>query len=143
MITYADSSVLIAWFHPDDEFAGPVTPWVREHVTDFIWNPILRAEVRHNLRKMRSPYARTAWNAYRAAESNHRLTFGRERLADLLAQTDELSAEQAALVPASTWDFFHVAAALHARVACFATCDKLQAELATESGLPKVKLFKA
>ena len=63
--------------------------------------------------------------------------------ADLLAQTDELSVEQAALVPAGTWDFFHVAAALHARVACFATCDKLQAELATESGLPKVKLFKA
>ncbi len=63
--------------------------------------------------------------------------------ADLLEQTDELSAEQAAIVPAGTWDFFHVAAALHARAACFVTCDKLQAELATESGLAKVKLFKA
>ena len=41
------AGVLIAWFHPDDEFAGVVTPWVREHVTDFVWNPILRAEVRH------------------------------------------------------------------------------------------------
>ena len=75
MITYADSSVLIAWFHPE--------------------------------------------------------------------QTDELSAEQAAVVPAGNWDFFHVAAVLHARVACFATCDKLQAELANESGLAKVKLFKS
>lgn len=143
MITYADSSVLIAWFHPDDEFANRVTPWVREHVTDFIWNTILRAEVRHNLRKLRSPYARTAWNACRAAESNRRLTLGRERLADLLEQTDELSAEQATVVPAGTWDFFHVAAALHIGAACFATCDKLQAELATASGLAKVKLFKA
>ena len=101
----------------DDEFARVVTPWVQEHVTDFIWNPILRAEVQHNLRKLRSPYARTAWSAYRAAENNRRLTFGRERLADLLKQTDELSAKQAAIVPAGTWDFFHVAAALHARAA--------------------------
>lgn len=143
MITYADSSVLIAWFHPDDEFAGVVTPWVLEHVTDFVWNPILRAEVRHNLRKMRSTYARTAWNAYRAAESNRRLMLGRDRISELLEQTDELSAEQAALMPAGTWDFFHVAAALHSRAACFATCDKLQAELAAKSGLAKVKLFKA
>ena len=48
MITYADSSVLVAWFHADDEFALPVTKWVQEEVTDFIWNPVLRLEVRHN-----------------------------------------------------------------------------------------------
>ena len=141
MITYADTSVLIAWFHPDDEFAQDVTAWVSEHVTDFIWNPILRMELRHNLRKLRSTYARTAWNAYRAAEANGRLTFGRERLSNVLEETDDLSGKHAATIPAGTWDFFHVAAALHVRSDCFATCDKLQAEVATQSGLRKVKLF--
>ena len=61
MITYADSSVLVAWFHPDDEFALPVTQWVRENVTDFLWNPLLQLEVRHNLRKLRTSYARAAF----------------------------------------------------------------------------------
>ena len=36
MITYADSSVLVAWFHADDEFARSVTAWVQDNVTDFI-----------------------------------------------------------------------------------------------------------
>ncbi len=141
MMTYADSSVFVAWFHPDDEFAKPVTQWVRENVTDFLWNPMLRLEVRHNLRKLRSSYARAAWNALRAAERS-RLRFGRERLHDLLDDADELSAKHAARVPAGTWDFFHVAAAIRQRASAFATCDKLQADLAREMNLPRVKLFR-
>ena len=141
MIIYADSSVLVAWFHPDDEFALPVTRWVRENVTDFLWNPILRLEVRHNLRKLRSGYARAAWNALRAAERS-RLRFGREKLHDLIDEADELSAKHGATVPAGTWDFFHVAAAMRQRAPAFATCDKLQAELARAASLPNVKLFR-
>lgn len=141
MITYADTSVLVGWFHADDEFAKPVTEWVRENVTDFIWNPLLQLEVRHNLRKLRSPYARSAWNALRAAERN-RLRFGREKLHDLIDDADELSAKYAAQFAASTWDFFHVAAAMRRRAEVFATCDKLQAELARAVNLPDVKLFR-
>ena len=141
MITYADSSVLVAWFHPDDEFADAVTTWARDRVTDFLWNPILRAEVRHNLRKLTTSYARTAWNALRAAERT-RLRFGREKILDLIEPADELSARLARSVPAGTWDFFHVAAALHLRAECFATCDQLQANLARSiGGLRLVKLF--
>src|SRR5688572_18148592 len=141
MITYADSSVLVAWFHPDDEFALPVTQWVRENVTDFLWNPMLRLEVRHNLRKVRTSYARAAWNALRAAERS-RLRFGREKLHDLIDDADDLSAKHVAGVPAGTWDFFHVAAAIRQRAAAFATCDKLQADLARAASLPNVKLFR-
>src|ERR1051325_3034172 len=92
MITYADSSVLVAWFHPDDEFARPVTDWMRDHMTDLLWNPILRLEVRHNLRRLRSTYARPAWNAPRAAEKS-RLRFGRGQVRDLLDDADDLSGE--------------------------------------------------
>jgi len=141
MITYADTSVLVAWFHPDDEFAVPVTQWVRENVTDFLWNPMLRLEVRHNLRKLRSTYARTAWNALRAAERS-RLRVGREKLHDLIDEADELSAKHSATVLAGTWDFFHVAAAMRQRAAAFATCDKLQADLARTAHFPNVKLFR-
>ena len=141
MIVYADSSVLVAWFHADDEFAQPVTEWIREHVTDFLWNPILQLEVRHNLRKLQSTYARAAWNALRAAERS-RLRFGRERLSDLIDDADQLSANHAATMAAGTWDFFHVAAAIRQRAHAFATCDKLQSDLATTVRSPNVKLFR-
>jgi predicted nucleic acid-binding protein len=142
MITYADSSVLVAWFHADDQFAQPVTRWVRENVTDFVWNAILRAEVRHNLRKLTTPYARAAWNALRASEKSRRLVLGRDRLTDLFEQADELSAERASSIPAGTWDYFHVAAAMRVGAQCFATCDNLQADLARAVHLPVVKHFK-
>lgn len=140
MITYADSSVFIAWFHPDDEFAIQVTRWIRERVTDLLWNPMLRLEVRHNLRKLRTPYATTAWNALRVAEKT-RLRFGREKLHDLIDDADELSAKRAAGFSAGTWDFFHVSAAIRQRAAAFATCDKLQADLARAMNVQTIKLF--
>lgn len=143
MIAYADTSVLIAWFYADDVFAKRVTPWIQEHVTDFVWNSVLRAEVRHNLRQLEDSYGRAAWNALTAAESTGRLSLSRKSLHQLLSAADELSAEKAKAIPAGTWDYFHVAAGLAASADCFATCDALQAELATASeGFKQVKLFK-
>lgn len=143
MNVYADTSVLIAWFHADDMFARQVTPWLQENVTDFCWNSVLRNEVRHNLRQLEGSYTRAAWNALRAAENSGRFSIGRERFHQLLEAADDLSAEWAKSVMAGTWDFFHVAAALAANADCFATCDQLQANLAkTCVGFKQVKLFK-
>ncbi|SRR5258708_741287 len=142
MICYADSSFLIAWFHPADQFAIQVTEWARDRVTDFVWNPILRAEVRHNLRKLKTPYARTAWNAYRASEKMRRLVIGRDSIADLLSVGDDLSIEKAREFSAGAWDFIHVGAFLESKAHYFATLDKLQADLAMAL-VPKqrVRLF--
>src|SRR4051812_6768127 len=110
MTCYADSSFLLAWFHPADQLAVEVTEWARRNVTEFIWNPILRSEVRHNLGKLKTSYARTAWNAYRACEGTRRLVLDRKSIGDLLDAGDELSAEKAKGCSAGTWDFVHVAA---------------------------------
>lgn len=40
------------WFHPADEFAPAVTAWCRERAPEFSWNPLLRIELRHNLRRL-------------------------------------------------------------------------------------------
>jgi len=138
---YADSSVLIAFFHPDDEFALPVTDWVRKNVTGFLWNPVLRAEVRHAIRGLKTRYARVAWNALRAAENSGRLTMGREKLQDLFQEADTLSEQKAAAIAAGTWDYFHVAAALHTKADAFTTCDRLQAELASDACVKNLKFF--
>lgn len=141
MKVYCDTSVLVAWFHPSDDFALPVTEWVRENSAEFAWNAVLRAETRHNLRKLKTRYARTAWNAFRAAEQSGKLFLRKNLTASLLDDLDDLSARLAQTVDAGTWDFFHVAAA--ARIGCdfFATCDQAQAEVAKRAGL-KVKVFK-
>jgi predicted nucleic acid-binding protein len=144
MNVYADTSVLIALFLPEDTFSEQVNDWVGDNTVELIWNLALRNEVRHNLRKLNSSYSRTAWNALRAAENSGRLSMGREKLNELLNAADELSAEKAGVIPAGTWDYFHVAAALAAGADCFATCDQLQAELAEASGgFNRVKLFKS
>src|SRR5579864_8161481 len=144
MRVYADASVLIAWFHADDIFAKQVTPWIQGNLTEFIWNSLLRNEVRHNLRQLEGNYSQAAWNALRASENSGRLLIGREKLNELLHAADELSAEKAKAIPAGTWDYFHVAAALVAGADCFATCDSLQADLAKATGsFSLVKLFRA
>ena len=142
MKIYADTSVLVAWFHPADEFAAAVTAWCRSRSPEFFWNPLLRAELRHNLRRLSGDYAAVAWHAYRAAETSNRLRPGLHRLPDLLEWGDELSARHAARSTAGTWDFAHVAAAQHARPQMFITCDVAQAELARLAGLSAVHLFK-
>ncbi len=50
MKVYADTSALIAWFNPADQFAPAVTSWCRARSPEFYWNPLLRLELRHNLR---------------------------------------------------------------------------------------------
>ncbi len=142
MRIYADTSALIAWFHPADEFAPAVTTWCRDRSPDFCWNPLLRVELRHNLRRLAGTYAATAWHAYRASETSQRLKLASHRLPDLLEWGDELSARHAHEVTAGTWDFVHVAAAQHARAEVFITCDVAHAELARLAGLPEVHLFK-
>lgn len=141
MKIYADTSALIAWFHPADEFAPAVTSWCRERALEFCWNPLLRTELRHNLRRLSGNYAAVAWHAYRASETSRRLKAGVERLSDLLEWGDELSARHAQSSAAGTWDFVHVAAAQHARAAVFVTCDVAQAKLADLAGVRQVHLF--
>jgi predicted nucleic acid-binding protein len=142
MIAYADSSVLVAWFDASDLFSEAVANWIERNSVEFRWNSILRAEVRHTLRKINTPYGRAAWNALRASEKIGHLSIGRERLDHLFEAADELSAEKAGQNAAGTWDFFHVAAAIHGKAECFATCDKLQAELAEATQYFRiVKLF--
>lgn len=141
MRVYADTSVLVAWFYPADEFAVPVTNWCRQQAADFCWNSLLRLELRHNLRRLRGDYGAVAWHAYRGSETSNRLRIGIERLTDLLEWGDELSARLAAQTTAGTWDCVHVAAAQHSRADVFATCDAAQAALARLAGLPKVQSF--
>jgi predicted nucleic acid-binding protein len=140
MTIYADTSALVAWFNPADEFASAVTAWCRERSPEFCWNPLLRAELRHNLRRLSGRYAAVAWHAYRASETSQRLRLGVHRLGDLLEWGDELSARHAANCAAGTWDFIHVAAAQHARSEVFITCDAAQAALARVVGL-QTRLF--
>jgi predicted nucleic acid-binding protein len=140
---YADTSVLLAWFYPADAFAPAVTQWLRNAGPDFIWNIFLRAELRHNLRKLTDEYGVVAWQAYRASEAARRLTLGRDSAHEILEWADEMSARHAAKTVCGTWDCVHVAAALHSKPDVFATCDTAQAELARLVGIRKIKLFKS
>jgi predicted nucleic acid-binding protein len=142
MRIYADTSALIAWFHPADEFARAVTDWCGEQSPEFSWNALLRMELRHNLRRLQGKYAALAWHAYRASETSRKLKLELHRLSDLLERGDELSARHATKSQAGTWDFVHVAAALHVRSEVFITCDAAQAELARVAGLTQVRLFR-
>ncbi len=142
MKVYADTSALLAWFHPADGFAPTVTAWCRRNSVEFCWNPLLRVELRHNLRRLSGRYAAIAWQAYRASETTRRLRLEVQRLGDLLEWGDELSARHAKASPAGSWDFVHVAAAQHARAEAFVTCDAAQADLARLAQLPQVHLFK-
>ena len=139
---YADTSALLAWFHPADEFAEIVTAWCQEQSAEFSWNALLRIELRHNLRRLRGKYAPVAWHAYRASETSQKLRLASHRLPDLLEWGDELSARHAQHAQAGTWDFVHVAAAQHIRADVFITCDSAQAELARLAGLERIHLFK-
>jgi predicted nucleic acid-binding protein len=142
MRVYADTSVLVAWFHPADHFAQSVTAWCRGKAVEFVWNPFLRIELRHNLRRLSGEYATVAWHAYRASETSNRLRMEVQRPLDLLEQGDELSARHASGISVGSWDCVHVAAARQSRTEVFLTCDVAQAELARSVKLPRVQLFK-
>jgi len=138
---YADTSALIAWFNPADKFATAVTSWCRERSPEFYWNPILRAELRHNLRRLSGTYAAVAWHAYRASESSQRLKLGPHSLRDLLDWGDELSARHCQECVSGTWDFVHVAIATRIPAEFFITCGAAQADLARAVAVEKIKLF--
>jgi predicted nucleic acid-binding protein len=141
MKVYADTSVLVAWFHPADRFAPRVVEWNTHQGVDFSWNAPLRMELRHHLRRLTGNYATIAWQSYRAAEASRRLNFDALRFGDVLEAADELSARHARQANAGAWDFFHVAAALRAGVKTFITCDAAQARLAKLSGISNIHLF--
>lgn len=141
MKIYADTSALLAWFHPADRFAEDVTKWCRDKGPEFSWNIFLRAELRHNLRRLTGKYAGVAWHSYRASETGKRLRLDLHSAGDFLAWADELSARHAAKAQAGTWDCLHVAAAQQLRAEMFITCDNAQAELAKVAGLKNVRLF--
>jgi predicted nucleic acid-binding protein len=112
-----------------------MTEWCRDKEPEFYWNPFLRAELRHNLRRLSGKYAAVAWHAYRASESAKRLRFDSRSAAALFEWANELSGRHASSSHAGTWDFVHVAAAQHLGVEVFVTCDAAQAELAKLAGV--------
>src|SRR3954468_7298711 len=109
MTIYADTSALVAWFHPADPFAESVIKWGRGQQPEFCWNLFLRAELRHNLRRLSGKYAAVAWHAYRASEVGKRLRLDTHSPTDFFEWTDEVSARYASANAAGTWDFLHVA----------------------------------
>jgi predicted nucleic acid-binding protein len=146
-LVYADSSVLFAWFHPQDEFSAAVDSAVQKQSPDFVYWPFLRFELRHNLRLTRvDSYGEVAWRALRAAEKTaSRLRWQAELTADkMLDAAEELSAEKSNKFDCGSADYLHVAAArrLHLlnEMDAFWTCDAAQAALAKAAGL-KTLLF--
>src|SRR5262249_32930992 len=119
MIIYADTSVLVAWFHPADVFAQEVTEWHRRRGAEFCWHTLFRPELRHNLRRLTGLYAAVGWHAYSMAEASRRFSVGRHRVADLIGWGDELSARFAGQTTCGTWECVHVAAAQRANCEAF------------------------
>lgn len=143
MNAYADSSFLVAFFAPWTPQGDAVAGWLEKHAADFHWNPVLRLEVRHSLRRLQLPPAerQAAWQAYRAAEKwRARLIQRAFRFDRMLDRADELSAEDAGQSGAGTWDLFHVACAEDAEAERFLTCDRAQSVAAKAAGLSVVFL---
>ena len=147
-LEYADSSVLFAYFHPHDEFSIVVDAAVQKGSPDFVYRPLLRFELRHNLRMSRvDADGEAAWRALRAAEktASRLLCWQAELTADkMLDAAEELSADKSSEFACGSADYWHVAAArrLHLLngIDEFWTCDTAQAGLAKAAGL-KTRLF--
>ena len=146
-LVYADSSLLFAWFHPHDEFSAAVDAAVQKESPDFIYWPLLRFELRHNLRLTRvDSDGEVAWRALRAAEKTaSRLRWQAELTGDkVLDAAEEISADKSTRFNCGSADYLHVAAArrlnLMNEIDEFWTCDKTQAALAKAAGL-KTRLF--
>jgi len=146
-LVYADTSALFAWFYPLDQFSPGVDEAVKAQPPDFVYWPLVRFELRHNLRRLKGDkYGAIAWRALRAAEKTaSRLRWQGELTADkMLDSAEELSAERAAETGCGSSDVIHEAAARRVHLLAgldeFWTCDEAQAELARASGLP-TRLF--
>jgi predicted nucleic acid-binding protein len=142
-LVYADTSALFAYFYPRDQFSHAVDEAVKAESPDFVYWPLLRFELRHNLRRLKAEkYGVIAWRALRAAEKTAaRLRWHGELTAEkILDSAEELSAEQAARSHCGSIDVLHVAAARRAHLLSgldeFWTCDEAQAELSRDIGLP-------
>ena len=144
-LIYADTSVLFAYFYPRDVFSTAVTEVARAAAVDFVYWPMLRLELRHNLRLWNVDRdGATAWAALRAGEKTAaRLRWQNLSADDLIDAADELSAEKK---PAcGTADILHIVAARRmlrlSELDEFWTCDETQAALAKQVGLA-TRLFK-
>ena len=146
-LVYADTSALFAYFYPHDQFSHGVDEAVKARSPDFVYWPLVRFELRHNLRRLKAEkYGVIAWRALRAAEKTAaRLRWHGELTADkMLDSAEELSAEQAAETHCGSSDVIHVAAARRVHLLSgleeFWTCDEAQAALSRAIGLP-TRLF--
>lgn len=146
-LVYADTSALFAYFYPSDEFSSVVDEAVKRRSPDFVYWPLVRFELRHNLRRFKGhKYGIIAWRALRAAEKTaSRLRWHGDLNADkMLDSAEELSAERAAEIDCGSNDVLHVAAARRTHLLSgldeFWTCDEAQAELSKAVGLP-TRLF--
>ncbi|MHB8736284.1 MAG: hypothetical protein ACYC6M_13365 [Terriglobales bacterium] len=148
-VVYADTSALFAFFHPQDQFAAPLTAAVRQQSPDFVYWSFMRYELRHNLRQARvDSYGEVAWKALRAAERTQaRLRWQPDLKCDVILESaDEFSGQWAVDFAAGSADFLHVAAARRMHLLHgldeFWTCDAEQARAAKAAGL-QVRLFAA
>ncbi len=147
-LIYADTSTLFAYFHPGDSFSETVDAAVAQHSPDFAYWPLLRFELRHNLRRLQStPHGGVAWRALRAAENTSARLRWQSDLATarVIESAEELSAKHGDDIFCGSGDVLHVAAARRLKLLAefdeFWTCDDLQAKFARACGL-KTRLFK-
>src|ERR1041384_7160753 len=93
-LVYADSSVLFAYFHPNDEFSTSVDSAVLKNSPGFVYWPCLRFELRHNLRMARvNSDGEVAWRALRAAQkTSSRLRWQAELTPDKMLMPTRSSA---------------------------------------------------
>jgi predicted nucleic acid-binding protein len=146
-LIYADTSVLFAHFHPDDELSRVVDSAVQQDTPDFIYWSFLKFELRHNLRQANTDNNGTAaWRALRAAENTRtRLRWQDLNTDKLIENADHLSLQHSKGNGAGAADWLHVAAALKISFLAgfdeFWTGDKEQAAAATLAGLT-TRLFK-
>lgn len=140
-VVYADTSARFAYLHPRGEFARVVTAAARDAAPDFVYWPLLRFELRHNLRQSRTDrYGEIAWRALRAAErTRNRLRWEDLSCDRVLESADNLSEDCALQTGAGSADLIHVAAARKLAQTLgideYCTCDQAQAAAARKARL--------
>lgn len=144
MTAYADTSYLLAYFNPHAVHSPSVQAFFTRTPVDYHWNVILRAELRHSIRRIPTPASRaTAWQAYRATEKwRTRFVHQSVSLQNFIDLAEAASLADDGASGAGTWDLIHIGLALLARAELFLTCDHAQSVAAKAAGL-KVKCFAA
>lgn len=138
MPIYADTSALVALFHPQDCFSAAVNSRVQRHSPAVLYPPWLRFEVRHILEMARTgTYGETGWMALLAAE-RHVLKGVKDDWLTVIQSATALSSRYSKSHPCGAVDVLHVASALAFNAEEFWTCDEAQAEFAKATGLKTV-----